>query len=264
MRYAILVKLGGEILDAQEADYDDYKGFLKCPECREPVFLRKAFIRNDIEVSASFVHHKAVAELSICELRVGKYSQTDVEIISTKVKGQRIQKLKISIWKFLKRNLTINLKAYPKFVSDAKRIKFLIDVIDYGMEILDSNVSFILDSTLPRVEILFQEKDPRIGIVPEMQSYFDAFLEQNKNSWKLHYKITKEALELFLSSQYMKDIRHRLLCCLCHPTTLQSVPELLDLNAETREWREKFTAYLTLQITFVFLTVDWVNIFNEK
>lgn len=263
MKYAIVVKLGGEIIDASEADYSDFKGFLKCPECKEPVFLRKSFIRNNIEVSSSFVHYKAIPEVSVCESRVGKYSQTDIGVISAKARGQRLDKLRISMWKFLKRNLSISFKAYSKSATDAKKIKFLNDVIDFGTQILDSNIEFIIESTLPKIEILFKEKDSRIAINPKMQPFFDAFLKENKSNWKLHCKITKEALELFLSSPYMKEIRHRVLCCLCHPTTLQSIPELLDLDAETLEWREKFTAYLTLQITFIFLTVDWINIFDS-
>jgi hypothetical protein len=31
MKYATWGKLGGELIIADEADYDDYKGFLKCP-----------------------------------------------------------------------------------------------------------------------------------------------------------------------------------------------------------------------------------------
>ncbi|MBH8564444.1 hypothetical protein I8748_20035 [Nostoc sp. CENA67] len=262
MKYAILIKLGGEIIAADEADYDDYKGFLKCPNCKEPVFLRKSHLRNEIEIGSFFVHHKAMPEVSACELRVGRYSKQDVEIIAAKAKGQRLEKLKISLWKFLKNNLTINLKSWSTSASDVKRIKFLGEVVDYGMEILENNVNFIIDNTLPRVETLFIEKDPKIAIIPEMQPFFDAFLKQNKSNWRLHCKITREALELFLSSHSMKEIRYRLLCCLCHPKALESVPELLDLDAETVEWREKFTAYLTLQVTFVFLTVDWINIFE--
>jgi hypothetical protein len=263
MKYAILAKLGGELVSADEADYDDYKGFLRCPNCKEPVFLRKSHLRNETEISSSFVHHKAVPEVSVCELRVGRYTKNDIENIYAKARGQRLEKLKISLWKYLKRNLVINLKVYPTFAQDIKKIKLLEEIVNYGMEILSTNIEFIVDNTLPRVEVLLINKDSRMAIVPEMQPFFDAFIKENKSSWRLHCKIVREALDLFLSSQYMKEIRYRLLCCLCHHKSLESTPELLDLDTESIEWKEKFAAYITLQVTFVFLTVDWINIFDK-
>lgn len=262
MKYAILVKLGGELIAAEYADYEDYKGFLKCPICREPVFLRKAYTRKNIQVPSSFVHHKSIPEISVCELRVGKYTKQDIQIIATTARNQRLTKLKISMWKYLKYNLAISLKSWSNHAKDAKKVKLLGDIIDYGMQVLENNIQFILENTLPRTEILFKNTDTRIAIIPEMQPFFDAFLKENKSNWQLHCKIAKEALELFLISNSMKEIRYRLLCCLCHPTVLQSMPELLDLDTETDEWRQKFLAYLTLQITFVFLTVNWIKIFD--
>ena len=61
----------------------------------------------------------------------------------------------------------------------------------------------------------------------------------------------------------MSDLRDRLCCCLCHPQMLQSMPELLDLDMETPEWKQKFVSYLTLEIVFVFLTIDWLSIWEK-
>lgn len=262
MKYAIFTKLGGELIAADDADYEDYKSFLKCPICKEPVFLRKSHFRNDVQIGSFFVHHKAVKEVSDCELRVAKYQQQDIERLNTAARGQRLDKLRISLWKYLKHNLTINLNYWNKYAADTKKLKLLAEVVNYGMEILQANADFILNNTLPRVEVLFREQDPKIAIIPEMRPFFDAFLLENKSNWQLHCQITIEALELFLSSYSMKEIRYRMLCCLCHPQSLQSMPQLLDLDTKTLQWREKFSAYLTLQITFVFLTVDWVKVFE--
>jgi len=38
MERALLTSLGGEPIYACNADYEDYKGFLKCEICRKPVF----------------------------------------------------------------------------------------------------------------------------------------------------------------------------------------------------------------------------------
>ena len=42
MKYATSVKFGGELINAFDCDYDDYKELqLLCPECKEPVYLQK-------------------------------------------------------------------------------------------------------------------------------------------------------------------------------------------------------------------------------
>ncbi|MBD2438791.1 hypothetical protein [Nostoc sp. FACHB-110] len=60
----------------------------------------------------------------------------------------------------------------------------------------------------------------------------------------------------------MKEIRYRLLCRLCHPTALQIMPELLTLDVRTVTWKETFSSYLVTQIVLVFLTVEWIKIFD--
>lgn len=262
MKYAVLCKLGGELVAAVDADYDDYKGFLRCPDCKEPVFLRKSYIRNKIQIPSSFVHHKAIPEVSNCELRVGKYTIQDVENISAKAKGQRLKKLQISLWKYLKHNSTIDLKSWSKDAEDVKKIKFLGELVDYGMKILKNNTQLILDHALPRIGILLIEKDPHIVIMPGKQPLIDAFLKNYKSNWTLHCKIASEALDLFLSSQSMREIRYRMLCRLCHPTALQIMPKLLKLDIRTVKWKEEFSGYLVTQIVSIFLTVGWIKIFD--
>lgn len=122
MQWAILTSAGGQPIHASKADYSDYKGFLKCEECRKPVFLRKEHQRKGYNVQAAFIHQEAIPEISICEKRVGKYNKERVEQLATKAKGQRLNKLKVSMWKYLKRNITANLKDWSKYVNDAKKI----------------------------------------------------------------------------------------------------------------------------------------------
>ena len=264
MRYANLVKLGGELVEASQSDYEDYKGFLRCPECGEPVFLRKAHKRGETSIPDAFIHHKAVPEISACEFRVGRYSPEDVAASRAKAKGQRLVKLTVSLWKFLKTTLSIDLKSWSSYVQDAKRIKFLGEVVQYGEEVLETNQSFILDNTFPRITELLAQRDEKIAISPQMRSRVEKFLTARSRDWRLHCQISQEALELSLKSSAMKEIRHRLCCCLCHPKVLEAMPELLDLDAATDEWRQKFVAYMTLQVTFVFLLVDWIGIWGQK
>lgn len=263
MRFASLVKMGGELIVASQADYEDYKGFLRCPECGEPVFLRKSHTRGNREIGDAFVHHRAVPEVSVCELRVGNYTNADVAASRTKAKGQRLAKLKISLWKFLKTGLTVNLKSWSTYVKEAKDYEFLGQVANYGKEVIEGNKDFILDSTLPRAAEVLRTRDERLAISPQMQLNIEQFLNQRARDWQLHCQIAREALELFIESPSMGEIRHRLCCCLCNPKTLQNMPELLDLDTATPEWKQKFVAYMTLQVVFVFLLVDWVGIWSD-
>lgn len=262
MKYAIVSKLGGELLEACNADYEDYKGFLKCPNCKEPVFLRKSHSRDGKTIESSFIHHKAIREVSVCELRVGRYTQEEVTAIASKARGQRITKLNISMWKYLKTNLCINLKQWSQQKKQLESIDIGIHLIDYAHLVLRNNVEFMTDDTLPRVQELLLHQDPRVGIIPEMKPFFDKFIKENKAHWTLHCKIAQEALELFISSNYFKEMRYRLISCMCHPTSLESVPSLLDLDSATEEWKIRFAAYVTLQSSFIFLTVDWIKIFD--
>lgn len=263
MKYAKLIRLGGELIEASNADYSDYKGFLRCPECDEPVFLRKSHQRGNVPVPDAFVHHKAVPQVSACEMRVGKYDSVTVQQKRSQAHGQRIRKLQISLWKFLKQNLAVSLRGWEKYVHDVKRVPFLGEVVDYGKQVLEGNQVFILEDTLSNVSELLRMQDERIGISPEMEKTITTFIKVRSRDWQLHSMVAKEALDLFLKSPTMAENRHRLCCCLCHPTVLQAMPELLDLDAATEEWRSKFVAYITLQVVFVFLMVDWIGLFNE-
>lgn len=263
MEWARLTKAGGELIKASSADYEDYRGFLKCPECDHEVFLRKAHIREGVPVGDAFVHHKAVPEISACKLRVGNYSKEYIESKNAEAKGQRLRRLVISMWKYLKTNITMDLKRWPTFTKQVESNRFLLDVVEYGETVLDSNQEFILDNTFPKVADLIVNRDPRIAVVPEKEQAINRFLKGRSRDWELHCKIAREALDLFLKSNAMKEIRYRLCCCMAHPTALAESPDLLDLDTSTDEWRKKFVAHITLVVTFVFLTVDWIEIFKN-
>jgi hypothetical protein len=158
MEYATLIKAGGELIPANKANYQDYYGFLKCPECNEPVFLRQGHLRQGREIKASFVHHKAVPEISVCELRIGKYSQEDIETFATKAKKQRLQKLSISLWKYLKTNMSINFKSYEKVRNDTKHNPTFKFLLDYADDYLKNNSDLIVDEFIPVIGEILQGK----------------------------------------------------------------------------------------------------------
>jgi len=263
MFYASLVSLGGELIEASQADYDNYKQFLRCPECGEPVFLRKAHQRGETQVKDAFVHHRAIPEVSFCEARVGRYSGEDIAVSRSKAKGQRLEKLKISLWKYLKQNLSADLSSWSTYVREAKRIKFVGEVVEYGKKVLAANPFLILDDTLPGIAAFILAKNSRIRVSPHMEDTLSKFTKTRSRDWNLHCLITREALELFLHSESMAEIRFRLCCTLCNPKILESVPALLDLDTETKEWKEQFTVYLTFRVVCVFLLVDWISIWQD-
>jgi hypothetical protein len=264
MKWAVIVELGGELIHAEKADYANYKGFLKCEKCKEPVFLRKAHFKNGRQIAAAFVHHKAIPEVSICEDRVGKYKREDVERISSEARHQRLIKLQISIWKFLKKNMCLDLNTYARFRQDTKKSSLLNQVVEYGNKIFEEMSKHIIEETFPKIAEMFRNKDERIGVTPIMEKTFDNFIENNKADWELHTKIAKEALELFLTSNAMRDVRIKMLICLCHPEITQLFPELLDLDTSTDKWKIKFLSFVTLQICFIFISVPWIEEFKKQ
>jgi hypothetical protein len=79
MKFAASMRYGGELVEASECNYDDYKHLgLLCPECKSSVFLVAGSMRSrkekTFDVSAHFSHFKNVAPTLVqkCELRVAK------------------------------------------------------------------------------------------------------------------------------------------------------------------------------------------------
>ena len=117
MKLAKVARLQGEIIEAATADYHDYQAMLLCPCCSEPVFLRKAHIRNGKSVAASFVHHKG--EKEDCELRVDSLSRHQIESINSVARNQRLVLLQKHCWEMLS-TAECYVKAQP-LLSNFKR-----------------------------------------------------------------------------------------------------------------------------------------------
>jgi hypothetical protein len=268
MRYAQLIKLGGHLIEAEDADYEDYFGFLICPECKEPVFLRKGHRRTsklgaDHTVPSSFIHHRSSDEIQTCEQRVAKYSAEKVESFGGQARDQRIAKLKVSMWKYLKHNHCVNLNTFSKLTSDFAKSSMLKSLLEFSMSIVEQNSKYIVESTLPHVSTLLLAQDSRIGILPSIENQIKGFLKKRKRNWSLQQRCAAEALELLLTSTYLKPTREKLIKVICHPLSLEfHDPELLDLDTSTEEWRLSFASYLTLVLPLCFLTVDWLTVFD--
>lgn len=99
MKYAKAMKLGGELVSADECNYDDFKRLVPlCPECSEPVFLRKGSDRvstkgKKFKIPQHWSHFDSVSEeqKASCEARVSAYTEKDRQRIASKARGQRLK-----------------------------------------------------------------------------------------------------------------------------------------------------------------------------
>lgn len=107
MRYAAAMKYGGQLVDAADCDYEDYKKLIllcPCPNCKEPVFLREEStqIRNaqTVIISAHFAHFssKAPALAKLCDERVKQYDERELEKRATVARNQRLKLLQKAFW----------------------------------------------------------------------------------------------------------------------------------------------------------------------
>lgn len=256
--------MGGELIEASQADYEDYKRFLRCPECGEPVFLRKRHRRGNTEILDAFIHHKAVPEVSICENRVGKYDVETVRHSREKAKGQRLSTLRISMWKFLKTNLAADLKNWSASVKYAQTDPLAKEMAAYGKAVLAENRNFLVDYIFPKIASYLKEQDDRFSIGSDIKQSVETFLKVRYRDWELHCKITREALELFLDYPAMAEIRHRICCHFSTPQVLGSYKMLLDLTPGTEEWSQLFIYDLLLFVSTLFLTVDWIALWSAE
>ena len=126
MKYAASIRYGGQLVDADDCDYSDYKDLqLLCPECKEPVYLQKSSIRNLVykqtDIPAHFKHFSCTrAELvKQCESRVKHYDQKETDRRRTQARNQRLKVLQSRFWKiFLNNVLTLNGEYSDAVTSD--------------------------------------------------------------------------------------------------------------------------------------------------
>lgn len=105
MQFAESIRYGGQLIDAEDCDYESYHRLgLLCPECKCPVFLRakhERLIKGQIvKVKPSFAHFKAIdpKQIAQCENRVSVYSKVDIEKRVVSARNQRLKLLQRWFW----------------------------------------------------------------------------------------------------------------------------------------------------------------------
>ena len=132
MKLAGSIRYGGQLLEATDLDYDDYKRLgLVCPECKSPVFLRKQSEKK----GAHFAHFK-VSDPSFvkdCTSRISHYSQADLEKKATSARNQRLKLLQRWFWNIFVESMFPN-GSTKKLIKESQlleRVKERLPVAEY-------------------------------------------------------------------------------------------------------------------------------------
>lgn len=112
MKIAKAMRYGGELVDAKDCDYSDFKGLIPlCPSCSEPVFLRKSCDRvsklgKEFVIPQHWAHFDSTSEeqRAACEARVSGYTDADKQRIQSQARGQRLKLIQRWFWGVFKRN----------------------------------------------------------------------------------------------------------------------------------------------------------------
>lgn len=197
MRYARSMRFGGQLIEASECDYEDYKKLgLLCPVCKNMVFLvgETTRTRGDktFKVSAHFNHfpqQKAFAEQ--CELRVKKYSEKEIKKALNQARGQRAKFFKRWFWQIIiDRRLHVNLQSLSAY--------FKVHQDNYG-----SNLEYTkeIDNLYDHViDYLKHKKDTKLSI--------SGFFEHLENEAKPINFLDKRKAELF--NEILTELKSRL------------------------------------------------------
>lgn len=286
MKWAKILSLGGQLISADAAGYDDYKNILVCPECNEAVFLRGASIRHiktgdrvqESRVPAHFVHHAFIeGRTRTCSQRVGEYDEAAIERKQSEARNQRAKLLEFYLWKYLKKNAGLRS---AQFFSEApallKRSRKARDVPwDYivepflGMCAQDGHTERFVAPFLHECDRTISDlADFGDRIVTLMQSpseneefrRISHFYKVVSRDWEMQQRISREVMRFLLGSKTQAENRARLFVALMHPKWMPKsdretiAKSLSDLAHEVQKNGQKKTSeqeLFTLLITSV-------------
>jgi hypothetical protein len=280
MKYASLIRIGGELILASEADYSDYFGFLRCPECSESVFLRKGFTRKDgTDVRASFVHHKISQQSKECELRVDSYTSQQIIAKNTQAKNQRLKSLQLHLHKYLK---VKNANTLLFFTPNWKRNRHLkhtcrkvyLDFIalfntaffvEEKTEIHYKTLEFINNYDL-LINTLFElfNSNPKKPLDGWREEYYKSIVNLKKNvNWELHIKICREVVD-FLYSDICTNLLEKFYYSILFYICLVKYPEQPDKSEEIiQSMPYEILRRITFYVSLAIVITPWQTIFEE-
>lgn len=115
MQYAESMLLCGELINANDAEYDTYKDLLcRCPNCGSEVFLKKSYTRQyknnkSTSVRASWNHFQEVPAIveARCESRT-KYGKKKILTQNSQARNQRLKLYRYRLWDLIHKSPILN------------------------------------------------------------------------------------------------------------------------------------------------------------
>lgn len=256
MKTAYSIKLQ-DTITANKAEYTDHNGFLLCESCWEPVFLRKAHTAGNRHVSSAFIHHKLSDHTTSCELRVKLMHETLCKKHTLR-RQQTIQKLQLSMWKYLKTNLVVDLTRWQKWLKESSEPKrAFYNLCDWCDELLNLEKDINWDSFRTAHEMLRNGLEDHFiyGDFAELKALCQ---KTSDIYWYRQLQLAWDAYLLFTQSASMKELRRRYYGMVCHISMLKQHglddPFLLSGSVDSVT---KFATYLIGYCQYMFLTTDW-------
>jgi hypothetical protein len=113
MKTAKSLVYGGELIDAIDCTYEDFKRLAPlCPNCSSPVHLKAGGDRlstkgKPYKIPQHWAHFagKSAEEVATCELRVNNYSDAEREKIQRVARGQREKWIRRWLWRIWEANV---------------------------------------------------------------------------------------------------------------------------------------------------------------
>lgn len=287
MKHAAAMKYGGELVAAEDCNYDSFKELVPlCPNCKEPVFLRTGGDRispkgTEFKIGPHWCHFKGVSaeQVASCESRVSGYTDKDRQRIAAQARGQRLKLLQRWFW-------SVVTKAPPfegiewhcqslceTFKSQHGMTEMFLDVLvkkalkkkyDYvrflnklDYERYKGLKSTAFDDNLSEVPILGH---PELAKSDRTISYMNNFLANhvcNERMFDLHKKMSAEAF-LFLISNANQDIRKTIFLG-------TAAIWLAIFKAPCHELRitAKNTDNILYQVLMSLMTIPWASEFQR-
>ena len=232
MKYAKAMRYGGELIDAADSDYSDFKKLIPlCPECSEPVHLRKESDRvsslgKEFEIPKHWSHFKSVSEeqKAGCEARVSGYTEEDKRRIQTKARGQRLRLIQkymetairaIPYLEYLDNASSQANRDSEWIANKAETIKIFRNLI---LSASNSEVSEIVETVLEKaIDGTFPDNETML--------YIHSSISRIKKNSEIHSKITSEVLK-FLCAKRQKKFLNKL----CSYAFLQCLAEFKSIG----------------------------------
>lgn len=230
MKLAKAMRYGGELIDAIECDYSDFKRLIPlCPNCGEPVFLRKGGDRvsklgKEFILPQHWSHFRSVSEeqKAACEARVSGYTDADRQRIQSQARGQRLKLIQRWFWRaWTEKNFNIRLYTSASLKSIMRPA--LLDEMFYYQGLKDAIHERLKESDVSMVASAGDDNSEEIEGIKAELSALDI---------RLHRSITSEVLDFLYSRKNRSLWQDALYCCLAYSIDISTEEEAMQIVAE--------------------------------